>query len=370
MVRRRLPVHEESPLPPLYAAWIDALLAGPIPHETEATCHDCAMCPVPGDADDAISRAFEPSVKCCTFLPKLPNFLVGRVLEDRSTNATARAGRASVEARIEAKVGVTPLGLGVPESYSLRYRHANKHDGFGRTPSLRCAHYVEAEQGNCGIWKHRTSVCSTWFCKHVRGAIGHDFWVEGLQPVLLSVEHALERWCVLELGLGLDALRRLFPAPAGEEAQRPLGADLDHQPLAYQTVWGQWLGREAEFYRQSARLVGELRWRDVLKIGGPELQIRARLARAAYAKLTSTTMPKSLRVGEFQIVDIGAEYSRVSSYSTYDPLDFPTPLLSLLGRFDGRPTRKVLADLEANEAVELDAELVHRLVDYEVLVGV
>lgn len=365
MVRRRLTVLKESPLPPLYAAWMNELFAGPIPHETEATCDDCAMVPSPGDAPDAASRAFDPSVKCCTFLPRLPNFLVGRILLDRTEGG--RPGRATVEARLAARQGVTPLGLGVPEEYSDRYRHAGDHDGFGRTPSLRCAHYLE--NGQCGVWRHRASVCSTWFCKHVRGAVGHDFWVQALQPLLLSVEHALARWCVLELDLGVTALRRLFPATVGEHARRPVGADLDQQPHAYETVWGRWLGREIELYRASARLVNALSWRDVLAIGGPELGVRARLAAASYTTLVKAQLTQRLRVGEFQIVDIGPDYARISSYSTYDPLDVPTALLSLLGRFDGRPVREVLRELETTYRVNLDVEFVRKLVDFEVLVA-
>ena len=366
MVRRRLTVLEESPLPPLYAGWMADLLVGPIPREVEATCGDCAMVPAPGDAPDAASRAFDPSVKCCTFLPRLPNFLVGRTLLDRT--ASGRLGRATVEARLAARQGVTPLGLGVPEEYSARYRHAGDHDGFGRTPSLRCAHYLDEDGGRCGVWRNRASVCSTWFCKHVRGAVGHDFWVEALQPLLLSVEHALARWCVLELDLGIDALRRLFPASVGEHASRPVGADLDHQPHAYETVWGEWLGREAELFRASARLVNDLAWRDVLAIGGPELRVRARLAAASYATLVEASSPPRLRVGEFQIVDIGPDYARISSYSTYDPLDVPTALLSLLGRFDGRPVPEVLRELETQYRVDLDDAFVRKLVDFEVLV--
>ena len=37
---------------------------------------------------------FEPSTKCCTFLPELPNFLVGAMLAD--TDPAAAEGRASV----------------------------------------------------------------------------------------------------------------------------------------------------------------------------------------------------------------------------------------------------------------------------------
>src|SRR5262245_15774211 len=34
-----------TPLPPLYAGWMEALLGGSLPDESEATCDDCAMCP-------------------------------------------------------------------------------------------------------------------------------------------------------------------------------------------------------------------------------------------------------------------------------------------------------------------------------------
>lgn len=34
-------------LPPLYAAWMEQVLPGPIPVETQATCQQCAMCPPP-----------------------------------------------------------------------------------------------------------------------------------------------------------------------------------------------------------------------------------------------------------------------------------------------------------------------------------
>jgi len=36
---RELPVIPPSPLPALYAAWIDQLLAGPLPQESNATWH-------------------------------------------------------------------------------------------------------------------------------------------------------------------------------------------------------------------------------------------------------------------------------------------------------------------------------------------
>ena len=69
-----------EPLPHLYARWTAELLAGPIPREERATCENCAMCAPPGEEDDPQSHVFDPATKCCTYVPDLPNFLVGRIL--------------------------------------------------------------------------------------------------------------------------------------------------------------------------------------------------------------------------------------------------------------------------------------------------
>lgn len=116
---------------------------------------------------------FDPQVKCCTYLPELPNFLVGRILADE--DPALAVGRATVEKRLQAGVAVTPLGLDRTPFYDLLYQHADT--AFGRSHTLRCPHYIE-EGGLCGIWQHRNSVCATWFCKHVRGAMGFRFWKE------------------------------------------------------------------------------------------------------------------------------------------------------------------------------------------------
>ena len=161
---------EGAELPALYRPWIEALVGGAIPAESEATCDRCAMlAPVSGPA--AGDLFFDPRSKCCTYVPALPNFLVGGILLDPTPESAA--GRASVEARIVAGVGVTPAGLEQPPAHGLLYQSAP--DAFGRTLSMRCLHY-RSETGTCGIWRHRPSVCTTWFCKYVRGAVGLRFW--------------------------------------------------------------------------------------------------------------------------------------------------------------------------------------------------
>ena len=47
----------------------------------------------------------------------------------------------------------------------------------------------------------------------------------------------------------------------------------------------------------------------------------------------------------------------------------PNELWAALPRFDGRPTTEVLAELEEREGIELDEELLGKLVDFGVLRG-
>lgn len=111
-----------STLPPLYAAWMDQVLAGPIPEETQATCDNCAMCAKAGDPPASSTLFFHPQVKCCTYLPRLPNFLVGRLLADDGAAALlivsapyARAHGLKPMARIGSVgvAGVPPRVMGI-----------------------------------------------------------------------------------------------------------------------------------------------------------------------------------------------------------------------------------------------------------------
>src|SRR4051812_29785332 len=132
----------ETMLPPLYARWLEELGCGPLPEEREATCSDCAMC---SDDPHAVGEFFDPHTKCCTYVPELFNFLVGRVLADESADPVARRGRKSVVKRIRDADGVTPLGLGRPRAHLSLYRQSS--DAFGHAQSMRCPHYVDEAGG-------------------------------------------------------------------------------------------------------------------------------------------------------------------------------------------------------------------------------
>jgi len=71
-------------LPVLYADLFPDFFRKEVPAETKATCAWCAMCPSSAsgavESVDGVSRLFRPDTKCCTYYPKLPNYLVGAIL--------------------------------------------------------------------------------------------------------------------------------------------------------------------------------------------------------------------------------------------------------------------------------------------------
>lgn len=363
---RQLPVIPISPLPPLYAAWMDEVLPSHIPFETDATCDNCAMLPDENAEQNDSSQYFNPQTKCCTYLPELHNFLAGRILADEDS-AFAK-GRATVEARIKAGIGITPLGIGSSPVYSILYK--NSSDVFGRAGSMRCPHYIE-EGGLCGIWKNREAVCSTWFCKHTRGATGRNFWMKILQ-LLLYIEKNISLWCVIQLDVGAEALQMLLLLFNRPDAGKPTAKEIDgkHDENLYRIRWGKWFGREAEFYKECALLVNCLKWSDIENICGPELQIHVCLLQDAYQKLVSDELPERLRVGKFQLGGMEQGAFTVSTYSGYDTMRLSQSVIKVLPYFDGRLVTEVLDEIVEKENLRVSPALLRKLVDFEMLVVV
>lgn len=323
-------------LPPLYARWASEFLSGPIPVETEATCGDCAMlCGTSVTASPAAAAPFfNPDTKCCTYLPVLPNFLVGRMLADDSPEFAR--GRATFEERLAAGTAVTPLGVGRSATYDLLYATSGK-SFFGRDRSKRCPHYLDENGGQCGIWRHRAAVCATWFCKYVRGAVGQRFW-QALHRLLSAVERDLAWWCARELGVDSEA-------------------------------FGAWSGRERQFFQECARLVDALRWRDVERMCGPAVRTLTKETREAFDRLQSRAIPRRLRVGSFKVIAPYERSSIVEGYDGGDRLALPNGLIDALHYFDASPsTAHALRTIRANTGLAIEHDLVRLLVDFEILI--
>jgi hypothetical protein len=348
-------------LPPLYAGWMDELLGAEIPAETNATCSSCAMV-VTDSPDDS---SYSPDTKCCTYVPELWNFLVGRVLLDESPESAR--GRATVEARIDRGVVVTPVGLGRNRAFRVLYK-SGAQLGFGQSKNLLCPHYLPENGGLCGVWQHRESTCATWYCKHVRGAVGHALWAS-LHQLLQAVEASLGAWALLELGIDREMLGHLYRPDRDPDPIKPTARDLDNlaDPDELRAAWGSWLGRERELYRECARLVSPLSWPDVRRIGGAPVDVYARLVQDAHARMMSDAIPTHPTAALVQITPRGHDRVRLGTYSPLDMLEGPSLIATILPYFDGRCTADALANIQQAEGLVVDPSFVRKLVDFGVL---
>ena len=307
----------------LYERWGATLFGAPLPAEPKATCASCAMA-----SPDMGDERFDPQTKCCTYLPILPSYLVGRALLD--ADPAAARGRASIAARIKRRTAVTPFGLGRPRAMALLHQ-GRSEAAFGRSGALLCPHFV-ADGGACGIWKHRNGACTAYFCKHDRGAVGARFW-GAFADLLGAVERALVRHCAVALDVGGDALLRLCASPEADARGREIDGVVDD--ATYAALWGSWAGREEAYFRACADVVEPLSWGEVVAIGGAEIAAFAQAARAARASLDDRALCARVHVPELHVIRRKDDVVRLRGYSATDPIDVPRATFDALARADG-----------------------------------
>jgi hypothetical protein len=339
-------------LPSLYGPLLPDFFDRTAILETRATCADCAMCDK-GGASPALETAFfRPDIKCCSYHPTLPNYLVGALLEDASPGF--EVGRGRIREKIARRIGVTPEWLAAPRKFLVLFEAA-RESSFGRSDSLLCPYYDRAG-GNCSIWRYRESVCATFFCKHTAGAAGHAFWT-ALRRYLFHVERLLAR----------HAAKSIDPALRDPDLPRMklTREDLEDRPPAettYAGTWGAWVGREEDFYRKCADRVRSLERADFeCLVDEPG---RALLA-AAVESYDAVTQPKllpRLKLNpDMRIVPAPGGVG-VTTYSRYDSLFLTEALYEALGHFSGEDSVEVVLErLRRDHDVELPTSLLLEL---------
>jgi hypothetical protein len=360
-----LNISSASGLPYLYGKWISQLLEESIPEETVASCDSCAMCFRQDSDSQGQNFYFNPAIKCCTYIPELPNFLVGAILS--SADSDTAIGRGSVTQRLTSGVGVTPLGLSPSPSYTLLYR--NSPAAFGRNRALGCPHYVP-ETGRCSIWRYRAPPCITWFCKHNRGAVGRDFWRE-LHLLMVSIQQNVALWCMAKLEVDTEVMRAVVNQSQMTDAETNNSGNILDGKVGedwLRSAWGNWYARREEFYQRCAHLAEGLEWLDVEQLCGPEVQIRAQIVKAAHHKLIGNELPTRLKIGNYQIVRTSEDYITVTTYSPYDPLDIPKQVLKDLASFNGRPLTEALDIITRHKNIPINSKVLRSLLDFGVLV--
>ncbi|MEO1171177.1 MAG: hypothetical protein AAFX94_03880 [Myxococcota bacterium] len=201
------------------------------PDERLATCDDCYQVRL---------GEFTAGCQCCTYYPEIPNFMLGMALRDPMS-------REHVVELVNAGHGL-PIGLVPTPSTMVRAVRAYSLDRFGQERDMVCP-FMDPKTTHCRVYGHRNSVCSTFFCSHDHGDAGGEFWGK-VQDLVGRVEGALAQWTLDQMSFDcstyLDRLNHWAPRLAEVEHDGRWSA------ATREAIWGNWAGREVEFYEACA----------------------------------------------------------------------------------------------------------------------
>lgn len=150
------------------------------PQEFKATCDNCLM-----SQDTTKSKIkYKADLKCCTFHPFVPNYMVGATFLDESMSA----GQAVFRGKIERREYALPIGMVAPVKFQVEFNNRTEGE-FGNRQDWLCPYY-DRQKNNCQVWRNRGVVCTTFYCESSYGKLGINFW-EKLNNYLWYIELAL-----------------------------------------------------------------------------------------------------------------------------------------------------------------------------------
>lgn len=237
----------QDQIPEFYSQYFPRSLLQAEVNEKLATCENCLMA---RELQDSIS--YKANLKCCTFHPFQPNYLMGGLL--KSGTADFRALE-SIERKVQSREYVLPIGIVAPVPHQLEFQARTRHE-FGNREDWLCPYYNQVDQ-NCGIWKFRGAVCSTFFCRSSYGKAGSNFW-ERFSDYLTYVEMALMEEALVMLDFSprqisdnIDYLNR-FEANSSERVQKELPEKLARK------IWNGYFDDQLGFYKKCYEIVANM----------------------------------------------------------------------------------------------------------------
>lgn len=206
------------------------------PDERCSTCHACPK---------VATEGFHPDIRCCTYHPRMPNFLIGYGLQDPET--------APILENMIAEGFATPEGLQAT-AHQFRSSLANHvDDKFGKSENVVCR-FLDREKKCCQIYAYRNSVCCTFFCIHDGGDQGDEFW-SALQNYMGQMETAIGQWAMHSLGIDPKSYFDIYDRFAEDPYASCLAGSEAWTDTSREKLWGCRFGQEAAFYKECANLV-------------------------------------------------------------------------------------------------------------------
>lgn len=305
-------------LPAAYLLLLPELEGVQFPAEVVSTCASCAMAPKP-TSDPALGEVFTAEARCCTYMPTLANFLVGRVLRAGDLGSRRMLDRLAGD-----RSGLSAWSVSPPEELSKRYAERAPSE-FGRMEDFVCPYWAPGEL-SCTIHANRNAICRTWHCKYVDGARGQNVWMT-TKALMIWMEQRLAKLCI--------------------DDGDPPGDDASRDELI---VWYLWCANRVD--RVTADEVEALKTND---FRSDVIQLRA------HAVERDAAMPDVLQptLRDWRIQETGVA---MTAYSRYDMREMPKWAFVLISKFDGKiPWREALAAAEAELGEPIGESLVREM---------
>ncbi len=259
-------------IPRIYEALLPSDLLQMEPRESKATCDHCIMTK-PQNRGEIF---YQPNLKCCTFQPFLPNYVVGAILSQEVLSAASAL--TSVRSKIAKREYSLPLGLVAPPNYQVALNQRKKNE-FGQREDWLCPYYNK-EQQNCGIWRQRGAVCTSFYCKSSYGIKGLRFWDE-LSNYLTYVEMALMEESLVILDFSPRQISDLLNYLNRQEATKTEMKSSKMPEKKARDLWNGYYDDQEAFFKKSFEIVVGLdkkSFRDLLGYTGKQLEDRLRKA--------------------------------------------------------------------------------------------
>lgn len=200
-----------------------------LPVERLATCGDCPMVAL---------DEYLPECRCCTHFAQIPNFQLGLALKDDRSRELVR--------QVITRGYTLPEGVEITPAHLLTALKLYDDELFGKSERLLCP-FVDDRNGDCGIYPYRNSICATFYCGHDHGHVGARYW-ERVQDLAGQVETALSQWAMEQTGIDPEAYVRRWDQLACRVETLSGEDPRSWSASARGELWGEWFGREEEFF--------------------------------------------------------------------------------------------------------------------------
>lgn len=236
----------------------------------------CFACPKVKEA------GFHPDVRCCTVIPRVPNFLLGMASLSGSSEVSALIDRGLV---LPEGLLITPLDLRRSLDFIVR-----PNQGL---PNIVCP-MLDQNSKRCLIYAFRNTTCSSFHCKHDRGVHGGQFWSD-IADLGSQIETSLAQWGLQQIGFDLGVY---FAALDNSEENFSEGFSMKLR----EALFGEWFGREEKLLQQIGLLMFENR-KDLFAIAAAFRPLQspvydARLRSQLADEFPSDLLDEALPVGE------------------------------------------------------------------------